>query len=416
MGPGHRADRGVSQAHHGPHHHVECPLLSFDVVDRERPMQSEAGVVDEQVEWLVVKTGLDVSRLLQVGQVGRQGLGMDPVGEGDLVRHLLESRLVARDKHQVVSPGSECVAEGAADARGRSGDKRKRHRVSIATSVVQCKRRLIDTSTVLPVAWRGAYDVDVSHSHQTGHRTSPAPLRVLAVVGAVLVTLLAVGGALGFVPGARAEASPQTQHLAAPGFDGDTGTSATPPGSDPPGAGISSGGSPSPWLKIDSQTGSHKGDQAGNTHHHASPKSRTGDAETTSLPPGSGQGRRVVYDISAQRVWLVDDDGGSQRTYLVSGARNEQLLDPGSYHVSSKSLHAISFDHKATMDFMVRFAQGEHSAIGFHDVPALPDGSLAQSRADLGTPTSAGCIRQWRPDAKALWRFTEVGSLVVVTA
>lgn len=317
-----------------------------------------------------------------------------------------------------MSPGCECVAEGAADASGRSGDKRKRHRVSIATRAVQCKRRLIDTSTVLLAAGPGAYYDDVSHSHQAGHRSSPAPQRVLAVIGAVLVTLLAVGGALGFVPGARAEASPQSQHLPASGSEGETGTSATPgPAPTAPGARTSSATSPDAWLKIDARTQDGRREVSADGHHRdASPKSQADDAETTDLPPSSGQGERVVYDISAQRVWLVDADARVLRTYLVSGARNEQLLDPGSYHVSSKSLHAISFDHKETMDFMVRFAQGEHSAIGFHDVPALPDGSLAQSRADLGTPTSAGCIRQWRPDARALWRFTDDGSLVVVTA
>ncbi|MGI8434190.1 MAG: L,D-transpeptidase family protein [Nocardioidaceae bacterium] len=283
---------------------------------------------------------------------------------------------------------------------------------------MQCKRRLVDTSMVLLLAGPGAYHDDVSHLHQTGDRSSPAPQRVLAVVGAVLVTLLAVGGALGFVPGAQADASPPAQHRAAPGAEGGTGSSATSgPASAAPSAGTSSRTSPDPWLRIDARTEKDKRNPSADSHQRAaSPTSHADDAETTDLPPSSGQGERVVYDISAQRVWLVDADARVLRTYLVSGARNEQLLDPGSYHVSSKSLHAISFNHKETMDFMVRFAQGEHSAIGFHDVPALPDGSLAQSRADLGTPTSAGCIRQWRPDARALWRFTDVGSLVVVTA
>jgi lipoprotein-anchoring transpeptidase ErfK/SrfK len=67
------------------------------------------------------------------------------------------------------------------------------------------------------------------------------------------------------------------------------------------------------------------------------------------------------------------------------------------------------------MKFMVRFAHGERAAIGFHDIP-YKDGSLVQSRSDLGTPLSSGCIRQWRPDAKALWRFAPVGTPVVVVA
>jgi len=38
-----------------------------------------------------------------------------------------------------------------------------------------------------------------------------------------------------------------------------------------------------------------------------------------------------------------------------------------------------------------------------------------QTRAQLGTPLSHGCIRQAEPDAKAMWRFARLGTKVVVT-
>jgi lipoprotein-anchoring transpeptidase ErfK/SrfK len=65
------------------------------------------------------------------------------------------------------------------------------------------------------------------------------------------------------------------------------------------------------------------------------------------------------------------------------------------------------------MRYMVRFAHGPNAAIGFHDIPML-NGHLEETRDDLGTPESHGCIRQWRPDARALWRFAPVGTTVVV--
>jgi lipoprotein-anchoring transpeptidase ErfK/SrfK len=37
-----------------------------------------------------------------------------------------------------------------------------------------------------------------------------------------------------------------------------------------------------------------------------------------------------------------------------------------------------------------------------------------QALRQLGTPLSDGCIRQAEDDAKALWKFTEVGTTVVV--
>jgi lipoprotein-anchoring transpeptidase ErfK/SrfK len=145
--------------------------------------------------------------------------------------------------------------------------------------------------------------------------------------------------------------------------------------------------------------------------------SSSGDAaDPLAVPTHSGTGKRIIYDISAQRVWLVDRKGAVARTYLVSGGRNRHLLHPGRYAVESKSPQAVSFDGKETMNYMVAFTRGKHYPIGFHDIPARSDGTLVESRSQLGTPQSAGCIRQWITDAKYLWNFAAVGTPVVVTA
>jgi len=132
------------------------------------------------------------------------------------------------------------------------------------------------------------------------------------------------------------------------------------------------------------------------------------------LPADSGSGRRVVFSMSDQRVWLVGRADRVRRTYLVSGSLTDNLK-PGSYEVYSTSREAIGIDDSGTMNHMVRFAHGERAAIGFHDIP-VKDGRRLQTRAELGTPQSSGCIRQARPDAKALWDFAPVGTTVVVVA
>lgn len=132
------------------------------------------------------------------------------------------------------------------------------------------------------------------------------------------------------------------------------------------------------------------------------------------LPARSGSGKRVVFDMSEQRVWLVDEDDAVRRTYPVSGSRYDNL-DPGSYEVYSRSEQAYAFDGSGSMRYMVRFTQGDNAAIGFHDIP-VENGRKAQTKAELGTPQSHGCIRQWPNDAKALWRFAPLGTTVVVTA
>lgn len=139
------------------------------------------------------------------------------------------------------------------------------------------------------------------------------------------------------------------------------------------------------------------------------------DPETL-LPQDSGTGRRIVFSESLQRVWLVEPgQGGVQRTYLVSGSTLDNL-DPGTYEVYSTSRWAVGIDDSGVMEYFVRFTQGPSgAAIGFHTIPTK-DGDPLQTKAQLGTPQSHGCIRQRTADAIALWDFAPIGTKVVVTA
>jgi lipoprotein-anchoring transpeptidase ErfK/SrfK len=227
---------------------------------------------------------------------------------------------------------------------------------------------------------------------------------VLAGGAAAFVTVVTVAGGLGIGPGAAVAATaPPARSL-----DASTSSSQT----ETPGRasdGHAGGGS---WLTIDRHRSS-AGD--GPSAGAATTPGENSDADPTppSVPRASGHGKRVVFDQSDQRVWLVNADGSVARTYLVSGSKHDNL-DPGSYEVYSRSRDAVSFDGRETMGYMVRFTQGKNAPIGFHDIPRRPDGSMVETRGQLGTPLSAGCIRQWPPDAKALWDFAPVGTTVVV--
>lgn len=131
------------------------------------------------------------------------------------------------------------------------------------------------------------------------------------------------------------------------------------------------------------------------------------------LPAQSGVGRRIVYSISRQQVWLVDSRPADRvvRNYAVSGRRN--LPKPGAYRVFSKSRHTTSGSLR--MEYMVRFARGSRLAIGFHSIPVTRSGRPIQSEAELGGFRSSGCVRQSLADAAALWDFAPVGTVVVVT-
>jgi hypothetical protein len=133
------------------------------------------------------------------------------------------------------------------------------------------------------------------------------------------------------------------------------------------------------------------------------------------LPTHSGQGRRIVFDQSDQRVWLVAADGDVKRSYLVTGSKWGNLR-PGSYRVDSKTRLARTYRGGGTFEYFVKFAQGRTSAIGFHAVTVRNNGTLVYARDDLGTARTPGCVEAMREDARALWDFAPVGTDVIVTA
>ncbi|CAN5388769.1 hypothetical protein BH09ACT12_BH09ACT12_37650 [soil metagenome] len=89
-------------------------------------------------------------------------------------------------------------------------------------------------------------------------------------------------------------------------------------------------------------------------------------------------------------------------------------LQPGTYEVFSRSENAYGIDDSGTMKWFVRFTRGPSgAAIGFHDIP-VDDGAKIQTKAQLGTEQSHGCIRQKTKDAKKMWAFAPIGTSVVV--
>ena len=213
--------------------------------------------------------------------------------------------------------------------------------------------------------------------------------RIGAVASSVVVTLVAVLGGVGILPsGGTAAASSHGRS--------DAATLVT-----------------SPTVSAPS-TDDQLAKQGAITPTPSPSSAGTSEPTPSALPAASGTGKRVVFDIGDQRVWLVTAAGGVARTYPVSGSLSDNL-QPGTYAVYSTSRWATGVDDSGVMQYFVRFTHGARAAIGFHSVPTK-DGRLVEQRDQLGTPQSHGCIRQWLPDAKALWDFAPVGTKVVVTA
>jgi lipoprotein-anchoring transpeptidase ErfK/SrfK len=224
-----------------------------------------------------------------------------------------------------------------------------------------------------------------------------------AAIASLCVTLVAVLGGFGVLPVDSTLANASGGPSAGQPADASTRT----PDEGPP---ATDGGTPEATQGKPKKTkGTGVGKSADSTESQVDPQL---DA---TLPEGSGSGKRVVFSEGRQRVWLVDDDEKVVRTYLVSGSVYDNL-EPGAFNVYSRSEDAWGVDDSGSMKYFVRFTQGDSgAAIGFHDIP-VKDGQLAQTEAQLGTPTSHGCIRQRRSDAIALWEFAPLGTSVIVTA
>jgi lipoprotein-anchoring transpeptidase ErfK/SrfK len=127
-------------------------------------------------------------------------------------------------------------------------------------------------------------------------------------------------------------------------------------------------------------------------------------------PEGSGVGRRIVYCISCQQVWLVEEDEYVFSSYAVSGRRG--FPRTGTYKVIRKVHPGMS--HELRLPYFVGFTFGNTTDVGFHGIPVRPNGTQIQSDSQLGSYRSSGCVRQNQTDARRLWDFAPMGTKVVV--
>jgi hypothetical protein len=134
--------------------------------------------------------------------------------------------------------------------------------------------------------------------------------------------------------------------------------------------------------------------------------------EKPPLPyPAVGSGRRIIYANREARVWLVEATGELAKTHQVSGRRG--VPTPDRYNVYSKSRYAWAPHDGITMEYMVRFAR-EEWPYGFHSIPINPDKSPLQTKEQLGTLRSGGCVRQDFDDAEFTFGWAEVGTRVIM--
>ncbi|MFE9439763.1 hypothetical protein ACFYO2_12230 [Streptomyces sp. NPDC006602] len=136
----------------------------------------------------------------------------------------------------------------------------------------------------------------------------------------------------------------------------------------------------------------------------AAATSKAPRADPTALPAGSGTGKRVVYSVKADRVWLVGPGDKIIRTFKVTPGTVDPA--PGSYAVTSRSNRVTGTDG-TPVEHVVRFTNVNRVPIGFS---AAVNGSVPAPAPTV----RAGGVRESRADGNAMWRFATIGERVVV--
>lgn len=126
-------------------------------------------------------------------------------------------------------------------------------------------------------------------------------------------------------------------------------------------------------------------------------------SKPVALPAGSGTGVRVVYSLSAKRVWLVGP-GGEPKSFAVVPSTVHPAT--GSYTVGGRTGKVTGSDG-VPIEHVVRFARPRGVTVGFS---ARVDNTLPAPDPAKKT----GGVRMLRADGDAMWAFATIGTKVVV--
>ncbi|MEG3627302.1 RAD23 family protein [Streptomyces poriticola] len=123
------------------------------------------------------------------------------------------------------------------------------------------------------------------------------------------------------------------------------------------------------------------------------------------VPDGSGTGRRIVYSLGQERVWLVDASDATRRSFAVWPGTVDP--DPGAYTVGTRR-EATTGSDGVQVEHIVYFALQDGVSVAFSN--AVDGSSPPPAAADAKT----GGIRVQKADGEALWAFGTPGTTVSV--
>jgi hypothetical protein len=124
------------------------------------------------------------------------------------------------------------------------------------------------------------------------------------------------------------------------------------------------------------------------------------------VPAGSGTGKRIVYSLSQQRVWVIPPTGTPVSTFTVTPGTVP--AKPGTHYVSGHvaAPKGVGGDG-AKVEHVVYFEYTAETWVAFS---ARTDDKVAKPDSSLHT----GAVRAHRADITKIWNNTVIGSTIVV--
>ncbi len=126
--------------------------------------------------------------------------------------------------------------------------------------------------------------------------------------------------------------------------------------------------------------------------------------------PAAGGGKRIVVDLSAQRMYVYQD-GQLLWNWVVSTGRPGQATAVGHYKVLNKIPNAYASTWGLQMPYWLGIYWAGSLQNGIHALPIMSDGRRLWE-GYLGTPVSFGCIILSTENARTLYNWATVGTPV----
>ncbi|MCS7087343.1 MAG: L,D-transpeptidase family protein [Thermoflexales bacterium] len=134
------------------------------------------------------------------------------------------------------------------------------------------------------------------------------------------------------------------------------------------------------------------------------------------IQPKRGHGKVIYVSLSQQRLWAYEDEQLVFEFLVSTGLATPEHpyrdTKPGVFRIKTKLPEAYSRFWQLRMPLWLGFYDAGALENGFHAMPLLPNGRRVSWR--VGTPGSYGCVVLNHRDARALYRWATLGTLVVI--